>query len=100
RRAPGRKGLGLAEVGRARDVEMDPWPGDELAEEQGALDEAALGRRRVGELGVPALHVGPVLVDEGQLPEALTRLVRGDEDVVHERLRRPERARHELAERP
>ena len=61
----------LAEVGGARDVEVDPRLGHELAQEQPALDERALGRAGVLEVAVPAVHVGDVVVDERQLPVAL-----------------------------
>ena len=85
---------GLAEVGRPGDVEMDPRHGHELAQEEGAPDQAALGRRAgVRHVGVPALHLGPVLLDERQLPEALAGPGGGGGDLVVPGLRGPEPAR-------
>ena len=43
----------------------------ELAQEDAALDERPLGRARVLDVAVPALHLGAVLVDERDLPVAL-----------------------------
>ena len=61
----------LAEVARAADVEVGPRHGPELAQEEAALDERALGRAGVLEVAVPALHLGHVVVDERDLPVAL-----------------------------
>src|SRR4051794_19929724 len=87
-RAPGRVRGDAPVVGGAGDVEVDPGLRHELLDEQGALHEAALVvPREVDEVAVPALHVGAVLVDEGQLPVALAAPGAGLEDLVDERLR-------------
>ncbi len=44
RGAAGRPGSRLAEAGRPRDVEVDPGHRHELAQEEGAADQAAVGR--------------------------------------------------------
>ncbi len=96
----GAYGSGLAVVGGPGDIEVDPRLGDELADEQAALDQRTLGRPGVLEIAVPAVHLGHVVVDERQLPVALAGPVAGRHDLVVERLRRPERPGHEVAERP
>ena len=70
-RPRGANGSGLAVVGRPGDVEVDPRLGHELAQEQAALDQRALGRARVLQVAVPAVHLGDVVVDQRQLPVAL-----------------------------
>ena len=68
-----REGQRLPVVGGAGDVEMDPRHGHELAQEQAALDQRALGRARVLEVAVPAVHVRDVVVDERRAASSARR---------------------------
>ncbi len=79
---------------------MDPRNGGELTEEQAALDQRALCRARVLEVAVPRLHVGHVLLDERQLPVALTGPDTRGGDLVIPGLRRPEGTRDQVAKCP
>ena len=90
---------GFPVVGGPGDVEVDPRHRDELADEEGALDQRPLGRARVLEVAVPALHLGDVIVDERKLPVAFAGTIAGRHDLVVEVLRRPERPGHEVAKR-
>src|SRR5207342_3494744 len=92
-------GRRLAVVGRASDIEVDPRLRRELAQEQAALDERALGRAGVLEVRVPAVHLWDVVVHERQLPVALAGPAARCGDVVVEVLRRPEGPGDEVAER-
>ena len=67
----GRVRVRLAEVARAADVEVGPRHRPELLEEQAALHERAVRRAGVLEVGVPALHLGHVVLDQRDPPVAL-----------------------------
>ena len=69
----GANGEGLAVVGRPGDVEVDPRLRHELADEQAALDQRALGRARVLEVAVPAVHLGDVVVDQRRAASSARR---------------------------
>src|SRR2546423_10214837 len=92
-------GRGLAEVGRPGDVEVDPWAGHELAQEQAALDQRSLRAARVLEVAVPALHLRHVVVYQRDLPVALARARTGGDDVVVPTLLLAEGAGDLVAER-
>ena len=64
----------LRKYGRAGDVEVDPRHRDELAQEERAADQAALGRRaRVRHVRVPAVHLLPSTPRRGAAARAARR---------------------------
>src|SRR2546426_910462 len=91
------RGVLLDERG-ARDVQMRPRAvARELLEEEPRGDGAAAARADVVEIGDVALEVLAVLVDEGQLPDALAGVLGGGQQPVGEPLIVREQARAQRA---
>src|SRR5213594_431247 len=93
-RAHGRAGGAL---GAGRGVLLDERVARELLEEEPRGDGAAAARADVVEIGDVALEVLAVLVDEGQLPDALAGVLGGGQQPVGEPLIVREQARAQRA---